>query len=52
MHSISSGEFCIGSNTDFHSRLKNHYSDSVDPSLSNRLLYREVTKVGGFQEFL
>lgn len=52
MYSLPSNEFCIGSNTDFHSRLNNHYSDSLDPLLSNRLLYREVTRVGGFQPFL
>lgn len=52
MQSITSGKFCIGSNTDFHSRLANHYSDYTNPGLSNRPLYSEVNSVGGFQEFL
>lgn len=47
IYSMSSGEFAIGSTTDFDARFQNHYSDSINPKLANRLLYNEVNKVGG-----
>jgi hypothetical protein len=49
---MPSGKFAIGSTTDFNARFMNHYSDSMDPNLSNRLLYMEVNKVGGWDKFL
>lgn len=52
IYSMSSGEFAIGSTTDFDARFQNHYSDSINPKLANRLLYNEVNKVGGWNNFL
>ena len=45
-YSTKSGKFYIGSTTDFDARFNNHYSDSVKPGLSTRLLYIEVNKEG------
>ena len=52
IQSTPSGEFCIGSTTNFDARFSNHYSDSTDPNLASRLLYSEVTRVGGFNHFI
>lgn len=52
IHSMPSGKFAIGSTTDFAARFQNHYSDSMDPKLANRLLYMEVNKVGGWDKLL
>lgn len=52
MHSNPSGQFCIGSTTNFDSRFINHYADSIDVKLSGRPLYAEVLRVNGFDNFL
>lgn len=52
LYSEPNQEFCIGSTTDFRTRFYNHYADSVKPHLVNRLLYKEVNQLGGFQHFL
>jgi NUMOD1 domain len=52
LHSMPSGKFAIGSTTDFDVRFTNHYSDCLNPKLYSRLLYVEVNKVGGWDQFL
>ena len=43
----NSQNFCIGSATDYATRLNNHYADSSKPRLALRPLYAEVHRVGG-----
>lgn len=48
IYSDVSHNFCIGSTTDYVMRLKNHYADSLNPSLADRALYSEISRVGGW----
>jgi hypothetical protein len=52
LFTVPSGEFCIGSTTDFETRFGHPYLDSTKPHLRNRPLYVEASGVGGFSLFL